>query len=153
MKVSLKVNGRTHEVDAAPDERLAMTIRNRLELTGTKVACARGECGACTVLIDGRLAYSCLTLTQACASSDVTTIEGVGTPDAMDRVQAAFVAHDAAQCGYCTPGQVLAAVRLLELDPDPDDDAITRAMSGNLCRCGTYPNIRKAIRSLATPQP
>lgn len=152
MKVSLKVNGRTHEVDAAPDERLAMTIRDRLELTGTKVACARGECGACTVLIDGRLAYSCLTLTHACASSEVTTIEGVGTPDAMGRVQAAFVAHDAAQCGYCTPGQVLAAVRLLETDPDPDDEAITRGMSGNLCRCGTYPNIRKAIRSLATPR-
>lgn len=149
MRVSLRVNGRTHEVDAPADERLLTTIRDRLDLTGTKLVCGRGECGACTVLLDGRLAYSCLTLTQACASREVTTIEGAGTPDAMHRVQEAFVAHDAAQCGFCTPGQVLAAMTLLATNPAPDDDAITRGMSGNLCRCGTYPNIRLAIRSLA----
>jgi isoquinoline 1-oxidoreductase alpha subunit len=147
--VTLRVNGRTHEVDAPADERLLTTIRERLELTGTKFACGRGECGACTVLLDGRLAYSCLTLTRACHAQDITTIEGVGTPAAMHRVQQAFVAHDAAQCGYCTPGQVLAAVALLESNPKPDDEAITRGMSGNLCRCGTYPNIRLAINSLA----
>jgi aerobic-type carbon monoxide dehydrogenase small subunit (CoxS/CutS family) len=149
MTVSLKVNGRTHEFDAAPDERLLSTIRDRLDLTGTKLVCGRGECGACTVLLDGRLAYSCLTLTNACAGRSVTTIEGVGAPDNLHRVQQAFIAHDAAQCGYCTPGQVLAAVALLEANPAPDDDAITRGMSGNLCRCGTYPNIRLAIKSLA----
>ena len=149
MKVSLKVNGRTHEFDAAADERLLSTIRDRLDLTGTKLVCGRGECGACTVLLDGKLAYSCLTLTHACAGQSVTTIEGVGAPDNLHRVQQAFVAHDAAQCGYCTPGQVLAAVALLETNPAPDDDAITRGMSGNLCRCGTYPNIRLAIKSLA----
>ena len=149
MTVSIKVNGRTHEVDVPADERLLSTLRERLELTGTKLVCGRGECGACTVLLDGRLAYSCLTLTSACDSSEITTIEGVGTPDSMHRVQQAFVAHDAAQCGFCTPGQVLAAVALLERDPHPDDAAITRGMSGNLCRCGTYPNIRLAIRSLA----
>ena len=149
MKVSLKVNGRTHEVDAPADERLVTTVRERLDLTGTKLVCGRGECGACTVLLDGRLAYSCLTLTHACDAREITTIEGVGTPEAMSRVQQAFVAHDAAQCGYCTPGQVLAAMTLLERDPAPDDDAITRGMSGNLCRCGTYPNIRLAIKSLA----
>ena len=149
MRVSLKVNGRTHEVDAPSDERLLTTIRERLELTGTKFACGRGECGACTVLIDGRLAYSCLTLTQACGGQAITTIEGVGGPSTRHRVQEAFAAHDAAQCGYCTPGQVLAAVALLESNPSPDDDAITRGMSGNLCRCGTYPNIRLAIKSLA----
>jgi isoquinoline 1-oxidoreductase alpha subunit len=150
VKSSLKVNGRTHEVDVPPDERLLTTIRERLDLTGTKLVCGRGECGACTVLLDGRLAYSCLTLTHGCAGQDITTIEGAGTPDAMSRVQQAFVAHDAAQCGFCTPGQVLAATALLAANPTPDDDAITRGMSGNLCRCGTYPNIRNAIKSLAS---
>ena len=149
MSVSLKVNGRTHEVDVPPDERLLTTIRDRLELTGSKLACGRGECGACTVLLDGRLAYSCLTLTHACDGHQVTTIEGVGTPAKLSRVQEAFAKHDAAQCGFCTPGQILAATALLEANPHPDDDAITRGMSGNLCRCGTYPNIRLAIKSLA----
>jgi isoquinoline 1-oxidoreductase alpha subunit len=148
--VSLTVNGRTHEVDAPPDERLLTTLRERLGLTGTKLVCGRGECGACTVLLDGKLAYSCLTLTHGCAGHSVTTIEGEGTPDALSRVQQAFLEHDAAQCGFCTPGQVLAATRLLEVNASPDDDAITRGMSGNLCRCGTYPNIRAAIQSLAT---
>jgi aerobic-type carbon monoxide dehydrogenase small subunit (CoxS/CutS family) len=151
MTVSLKVNGRTHEVDVPADERLLATIRDRLELTGTKLVCGRGECGACTVLIEGRLAYSCLTLTHACEGQQVTTIEGIGAPSTLHRVQQAFVEHDAAQCGYCTPGQVLAAVALLEANPRPNDDAITRGMSGNLCRCGTYPNIRLAIKSLAGP--
>jgi aerobic-type carbon monoxide dehydrogenase small subunit (CoxS/CutS family) len=149
MRTSVRVNGRTHEVDVPADERLLSTIRDRLELTGTKLACGRGECGACTVLLDGRLAYSCLTLTLACDGQQVTTIEGIGTPSTLHRVQQAFVQHDAAQCGYCTPGQVLAAAALLESNPHPDDDAITRGMSGNLCRCGTYPNIRLAIKSLS----
>lgn len=149
MRVSLTVNGRTHEVDAPLDERLLTTIRDRLDLTGTKLVCGRGECGACTVLLDGKLAYSCLTLTHACTSQEITTIEGVGTPESMNRVQQAFVSHDAAQCGFCTPGQVLAAMALLERQPHPDDEAITRGMSGNLCRCGTYPNIRLAIKSLS----
>jgi aerobic-type carbon monoxide dehydrogenase small subunit (CoxS/CutS family) len=149
VSTTLKVNGRTLEVDVPADERLLTTLRERLELTGTKLACGRGECGACTVMLGGRLAYSCLTLTRACEGAAVTTIEGIGTPSAMHRVQEAFARHDAAQCGFCTPGQVLAAVALLEADPHPDDEAITRAMSGNLCRCGTYPNIRLALQSLA----
>ena len=149
MSTPLKVNGRTLEVDVPADERLLTTLRERLELTGAKLVCGRGECGACTVLLDGRLAYSCLTLTRACEGSEVTTIEGIGTPSTLHRVQQAFVQHDAAQCGFCTPGQVLAAVALLESDPHPDDETITRAMSGNLCRCGTYPNIRLALKSLA----
>jgi xanthine dehydrogenase YagT iron-sulfur-binding subunit len=149
LRISLTVNGRTLEVDVPADERLLTTIRDRVELTGTKLVCGRGECGACTVMLDGRLAYSCLTLTAACEGQAVTTIEGLGAPDKLHPVQQAFVAHDAAQCGYCTPGQVLAAVALLEANPAPDDDAITRGMSGNLCRCGTYPNIRLAIKSLA----
>ena len=149
MSTELTVNGRIHEVDVPADERLLTTIRDRLDLTGTKLACGRGECGACTVLLDGKLAYSCLTLTRACEGRSVTTVEGLGAPGALDRVQQAFVTHDAAQCGFCTPGQVLAATALLASNPAPDDETINRAMSGNLCRCGTYPNIRLAIKSLA----
>jgi aerobic-type carbon monoxide dehydrogenase small subunit (CoxS/CutS family) len=149
MAVRLTVNGDMHEVDAPGDERLLATLRDRLELTGTKLVCGRGECGACTVLIDGRLAYSCLTLTQGCHEQSITTIEGLGSDGVLDRVQRAFVDHDAAQCGFCTPGQVLAAVALLEKNAHPSDAEITRGMSGNLCRCGTYPNIRLALESLA----
>jgi len=149
VSISLTVNGRTHEVDVPPDERLLTTIRDRLDLTGTKLACGRGECGACTILLDGKLAYSCLTLTRACEGQAITTVEGLGSPQSLHRVQQAFITHDAAQCGFCTPGQLLAATALLESNPAPDDDAISRAMSGNLCRCGTYPNIRLAIKSLA----
>lgn len=149
LRLRLTVNGRTHEVDAPDDERLLTTLRERLDLTGTKLGCGRGECGACTVLLDGRLAYSCLTLSQACDGASVVTIEGVGTPEALHPVQQAFIEHDAAQCGFCTPGQVLAAVALLSTDPRPDQDAISRAMSGNLCRCGTYPAIRAALSALA----
>jgi isoquinoline 1-oxidoreductase alpha subunit len=149
--VSLRVNGRTHEVDAPGDERLLATLRDRLDLTGTKLVCGRGECGACTVLLDGRLAYACLTLTAAAGDVEITTIEGIGTPEELHPVQRAFAEHDAAQCGYCTPGQILAAMKLLSDTPSPTDDDITRGMSGNLCRCGTYPKIRAAIASLAEP--
>lgn len=147
--VPLMVNGVRHQVDVPGDERLLTTLRERLHLTGAKLVCGRGECGACTVLLDGTLAYACLTLSAACADQRVTTIEGVGSPDQLHRVQQAFVAHDAAQCGFCTPGQVLAAVALLAGKPHPTDDEITRGMSGNLCRCGTYPNIKAALKSLA----
>jgi len=153
VKVSLTVNGRTHEVDAPDDERLLVTLRDRLDLTGAKLVCGRGECGACTVLLDGRLAYSCLTLTAACDATQVTTIEGLGTEERLHPVQRAFADHDAAQCGYCTPGQVLAAVKLLAETPSPTEEQIVRGMSGNLCRCGTYPKIRAAIASLAETRP
>jgi aerobic-type carbon monoxide dehydrogenase small subunit (CoxS/CutS family) len=150
VSVQLKVNGRHHDVDVPEDERLLTTIRERLHLTGAKLVCGRGECGACTVLLDGTLAYSCLTLTHACGGSTVTTVEGIGAPGTLHRVQQAFLDHDAAQCGYCTPGQLVAAVALLDANPHPDREAITRGMSGNLCRCGTYPNIRLALESLAS---
>jgi aerobic-type carbon monoxide dehydrogenase small subunit (CoxS/CutS family) len=151
--VQLTVNGTGHEVDVPDDERLLTTVRERLHLTGAKLVCGRGECGACTVLLNGKLEYSCLTLTHACANQIVTTVEGIGSPERLHRVQRAFLEHDAAQCGFCTPGQVLAAIVLLEANPRPTDDDITRAMSGNLCRCGTYPNIRSALRSLAGDNP
>src|SRR5438093_9646649 len=143
--IELTVNGTTHEVDVPDDERLLTTVRERLHLAGAKLVCGRGECGACTVLLDGKPAYSCLTLTHACAGESVTTIEGIGSPEKLHRVQQAFLTHDAAQCGFCTPGQVLAAVVLLDRNPHPTDDEITRGMSGNLCRCGTYPNIHSAL--------
>jgi xanthine dehydrogenase YagT iron-sulfur-binding subunit len=153
----LTVNGRTCQLDVAPDATLLSVLRDQLQLTGAKPACERGECGACTVLVadpDGKPepVYSCLALAHAHEDDRVTTIEGLSDrtgPHSMHPVQAAFVEHDAVQCGFCTPGQVLAAVALLDRDPDPSDEAIVRAMSGNLCRCGTYPKIIRAIQSAA----
>jgi xanthine dehydrogenase YagT iron-sulfur-binding subunit len=144
----LTVNGHSRPLEPQPDETLAATLRGRLGLHGTKVACARGECGACTVLLNGRPVYSCLTLTRACEGQQVETIEGLGA-ERLHPIQDAFVAHDAVQCGFCTPGQIMAAAALLRRTPQPDDEAIRRAMSGNLCRCGTYPNIVAAIRAVA----
>ena len=150
----LTINGRARRVDVAPDATLLSVLRNQLYLTGAKPACERGECGACTVLLDGadgtvEPIYACLTLAAAHEGESVTTIEGLAPAGGLHPVQAAFVEHDAVQCGYCTPGQVLAAVALLARQPDPSDDDITRGMSGNLCRCGTYPKIARAIRSAA----
>lgn len=148
--MELVVNARARTVVPEPDETLADTLRLRLDLTGTKVACARGECGACTVLLDDEPVYACLTLTMACDGARVTTIEGVASADGtLHPVQRAFVEHDAVQCGFCTPGQVMAAVALLARDPSPDADAIRTGMGGNLCRCGTYPRIAVAIRAAA----
>jgi aerobic-type carbon monoxide dehydrogenase small subunit (CoxS/CutS family) len=145
----LIVNGIAHDVVPETSETLAETLRHRLDLTGTKVACGRGECGACTVLLDGSAVYSCLTLTIACEGCAVTTVEGLSPPDRLHPVQRAFIEHDAVQCGFCTPGQIMAAVALLERQPKPDEAAIVKAMSGNLCRCGTYPRIKAAILSVA----
>ncbi len=145
----LIVNGAAHEVNAPAHETLLTTLRERLNLTGTKLVCGRGECGACTVLVGGVSVYSCLTLTAACELEDVTTIEGVAQNGTLHPVQAAFIAEDALQCGFCTPGQILAAIALLRDNPDPTDDEILRGMSGNLCRCGTYPKIVRAVRAAA----
>ena len=145
----LLVNGREYDVAPEPVESLAETLRERLHLTGTKVSCGRGECGSCTVLLDGRVVYSCLTITNACAGAAITTIEGLAAPGELHPVQRAFIDHDAVQCGFCTPGQVLAAVALLSSTPVPDESEIQRAMSGNLCRCGTYPRIAQAIRAVS----
>jgi aerobic-type carbon monoxide dehydrogenase small subunit (CoxS/CutS family) len=145
----LIVNGAAHDVTAPGHETLLTTLRERLHLTGTKLVCGRGECGACTVLVDGVSVYSCLTLTAACDQQAVTTIEGLGRNGTLHPVQAAFVAEDALQCGYCTPGQILAAVALLADNPDPTDHDILRGMSGNLCRCGAYPKILRAVRAAA----
>lgn len=147
--MELVVNGARRPVRPGPAETLATTLREGLHLTGTKVACARGECGACTVLLDGEPVYSCLTLTRGIDGAPITTIEGLGTPAELHPVQRAFIEHDAVQCGFCTPGQIMAAVALLASagDAEPDEETIRRGMSGNLCRCGTYPRIVAAIRA------
>src|SRR3954471_17050790 len=128
----LIVNGATYDVTAPAHETLLTTLRDRLELTGAKLVCGRGECGACTVLLDGASVYSCLTLTAACDGRKVTTIEGVGRDEALHPVQRAFIDHDALQCGFCTPGQILAAISLLRDIPNPTEADVARGMSGNL---------------------
>ena len=153
----LTVNGSPYELpaDLPGHETLLSTLRDRLQLTGTKLVCGRGECGACTVLLSAAgekpdLAYACLTLTVACDDHAVTTVEGVGDEvRGLHPVQRAFMTHDAAQCGYCTPGQILAAIALLEEHPHPTEEEVIRGMSGNLCRCGTYPKIVRAVLDAA----
>src|SRR5688572_16383437 len=149
----LVINGTAHELDVAGHETLLAVLRDRLALTGTKLSCERGECGACTVLLRSRgvrrTVYSCLTLAAACDDAHVTTIEGLGAGGALHPLQEAFIAHDAVQCGFCTPGQLIAATALLEENPAPTEQDIRVAMSGNLCRCGTYPKIVRAIQDVA----
>ena len=149
----LTVNGASHDVYVPGHETLLTTLRERLELTGTKLVCGRGECGACTVLIDGVSAYACLTLTAGCEASEITTIEGVGRADALHPVQSAFVRHDALQCGFCTPGQILAAISLLRENGNPTEADVIAGMSGNLCRCGAYPKILRAVLDAAQAPP
>jgi len=151
----LTVNGVAHDVTPRGSETLLGFLRDRLHLTGAKLVCGRGECGACTVLLedteggDQRPVYACLTLVAACDGCRVTTVEGLGRAGGLHPVQEAFVEHDAVQCGFCTPGQVLAAIALLERHPEPTTDDIRRGMSGNLCRCGTYPRIIDAVTAAA----
>ena len=145
----LTVNGRVHELEVEPDSSLFEVLHQRLALTGTKVACGHGECGVCTVLLDGEIVYSCLTLAAACDDSAVVTVEGLAAPGQLAPLQRAFIAHDAAQCGYCTPGQLVAAHALLAANAHPNEDETREAMSGNLCRCGTYPRILAAIHAVA----
>jgi aerobic-type carbon monoxide dehydrogenase small subunit (CoxS/CutS family) len=145
----LTVNAGDHEVALAGHETLLTVLRERLQLTGTKLGCARGECGACTVLVDGRPAYACLSLAAGCGGSSITTVEGLGSAGALHPLQQAFIDHDALQCGFCTPGQLLAGAALLRDTTHPTAEEILGAMSGNLCRCGTYPKIRRAIDAAA----
>ena len=145
----LTVNGSAYEVPVSGHDTLLGVLRGRLALTGTKIVCGRGECGACTVLLDGKPAYACLTLAAACEGAAVTTIEGMGTPDRLHALQEAFIAHDALQCGFCTPGQIMAAAALLAENPAPTEEEVRHGMSGNLCRCGTYPRIVRAVLDAA----
>ena len=137
----LSVNGQSHEVDVPAGRTLAETLREELGLTGTKVACGEGHCGACTVLLDGVPVYSCITLAHMVGEREVTTIEGLREHPLVE----AFVRADALQCGFCTPGQIVSASALVESNPSPSSEEIRHAMAGNLCRCGTYPKIEEAI--------
>jgi xanthine dehydrogenase YagT iron-sulfur-binding subunit len=148
-RVTLQVNGRRHRLLIEPRWSLLYVIRERLGLTGTKVGCERGECGACTVLINGQPRYACLILAAEAEGTEITTLEGLMKGEDLGPVQQAFVESDAFQCGYCTPGQIIAVEGLLRSNPDPSIEEIRRGMSGNLCRCGTYPNIFKAVRRAA----
>src|ERR1700756_5171405 len=144
--VVLSVNGKRHEVQLEPRVSLLDALREHLGLTGSKKGCDQGTCGACTVWLEGRRVLACLTLAVACEGREVTTIEGLAADGELHPVQAAFVEHDAFQCGYCTPGQIMSAVKLLEEGHAGDDAEIAEWMSGNICRCAAYPNIRAAIR-------
>jgi xanthine dehydrogenase YagT iron-sulfur-binding subunit len=148
--IVLSVNGEGRALVVEPRRTLLDALREDLQLTGAKPGCNLGQCGACTVLLDGEAVYSCLTLAVECEGREITTIEGLGRGDALDRIQRAFVEHDALQCGFCTPGQVLAMKALLDRDPHPSEHDIVRAMSGNICRCGAYPKIMAAARALAS---
>ncbi len=134
---------------ATPRRSLLDVLRTSLGLTGTKLVCNEGDCGACTVLIDGRPVYACLTLAIACEGKSVETIEGLAKNGALHPVQQAFLDHDAYQCGFCTPGQIMSVVALLRGTPQPSEDDVRRAVAGNLCRCGAYPNIVAAGMSAA----
>ena len=139
----LRINGGVYQLDALPGTTLAEALRDRNGLTGTKVACSEGHCGTCTVLVDGTPTLSCITLAHRLEGREITTIEGL-RDHPMVR---AFVRADAVQCGYCTPGQIVSAVALVESSPDPSPEEIRHRMAGNICRCGTYPKIEEAIRT------
>ena len=148
--ISLNVNGEVRRVDVLPQETLAMTLRYKLGLTGTKLGCDRAECGACTVMLDDIAHYSCSTLTHSVRARKIVTIEGLAGPGgALHPVQQAFVDELAPQCGFCTPGQVMSAVALLKHNPRPSREEARMAMSGNLCRCGAYDNYLNAVMRAA----
>jgi len=145
--ITLDINGKTHALRIDPRASLLDTLRERLGMTGSKKGCAHGQCGACTVHVDGRPVNACLTLAAVAQGTKITTIEGLANGDDLHPVQAAFVEHDALQCGYCTPGQIMSAVAVVADPRIKTDDDIREHMSGNLCRCGAYPNIVSAVRA------
>ena len=150
MPIDLDVNGRRHRVDVPGDRTLLSVLREELALTGSKYGCGEGQCGACTVLIDGRAVRSCRTPVADAARKRVTTIEGLERGGRLHPVQQAFLDEHALQCGYCTAGMIMAGVALLERTPSPTDEEIVRGMNGNVCRCGTYPEIVAAIKRAAS---
>lgn len=145
----LKINGQERRVEAPPEESLLSVLRNRLELTGTKYGCGEGQCGACTVLVEGQPARSCRLPVSAAAGKKITTIEGLAQDGRLHPVQQAFLEQEAFQCAYCTSGMIVAAAGLLSDNPRPSEEQIVRSMNGNICRCGTYPRILAAIHQAA----
>jgi isoquinoline 1-oxidoreductase subunit alpha len=146
--MELKVNGKQHQIEVEAEMPLLWALRDELGITGPKYGCGIAMCGACTVHVDGVAVRSC-SLQVGDATGEITTIEGLGSPQAMHAVQAAWVELQVAQCGYCQPGQIMSAASLLGINAEPTDDDIDRAMSANLCRCGTYPRIRLAVKAAA----
>jgi xanthine dehydrogenase YagT iron-sulfur-binding subunit len=146
--ITLRINGKDHQLRVDPRTTLLDCLRETVALTGTKKGCDHGQCGACTVHVNGRRVNSCLSLAVMHDGEEITTIEGLGTPDALHPMQAAFVAHDGYQCGYCTSGQIMSAVALLKEPCGPDDAAVKELMSGNICRCGAYVHIVAAIQQV-----
>jgi len=148
LAITLRINGKDHQLRIDPRTTLLDCIRETVALTGTKKGCDHGQCGACTVHVNGRRVNSCLSLAVMHDGAEITTIEGLGTPDRLHPMQAAFVARDGYQCGYCTSGQIMSAVALLKEPCGPDDTAVKELMSGNICRCGAYANIVAAIQQV-----
>ena len=149
MKITIRVNGTSHEVDVAPAQTLLSVLRDNLDLTGTKYGCGEGQCGACTVLVDNQPIKSCQPHAARLQGKSITTIESLDKDGRLHPIQQAFLAREAMQCGYCTPGMIMAAVGLLSANAHPTEDAIVKAMDKNLCRCGTYPRIIAAIKDAA----
>ena len=149
MRHSLRINNKTHQVDAEPTDSLLSVIRSDVGLTGSKYGCGEGHCGACTVLIDGQAVKSCVTSLGSAAGKAITTIEGLADGERLHPVQQAFLEAEAFQCGYCTPGMVMAVVGLLRTNANPSDADIGRVLDRNVCRCGTYPRIVKAVQLAA----
>ena len=149
MRHSLRINNKTHQVDAEPTDSLLSVIRSDVGLTGSKYGCGEGHCGACTVLIDGQAVKSCVTSLGSAAGKAITTIEGLADGERLHPVQQAFLEAEAFQCGYCTPGLVMAVVGLLRTNVNPSDADIGRVLDRNVCRCGTYPRIVKAVQLAA----
>jgi xanthine dehydrogenase YagT iron-sulfur-binding subunit len=148
VSLTLAVNGERRRIDTEPRVSLLDALREHMGLTGSKKGCDQGTCGACTVWIDGRRVLACLTLAVSCEGREVTTIEGLADGEQLHPMQRAFIEHDAFQCGFCTPGQIMSAVKLLEEGNAGSDAEIAEFMSGNICRCAAYPNIRAAIRQV-----
>jgi xanthine dehydrogenase YagT iron-sulfur-binding subunit len=146
--IALNVNGKVHNLRLDPRTTLLDTLRENLDLPGTKKGCDHGQCGACTVHVNGRRVNSCLSFAVMHANDEITTIEGIGQPDNLHPMQAAFVEHDGYQCGYCTSGQIMSAVAVLKEPVGPTDEDVKNAMYGNICRCGAYPNIIAAVQQV-----
>lgn len=149
---TLRVNGRTHSIDVPASESLLTVLRDELALTGAKYGCGEGQCGACTVLVDGQAIRACITRVGTMQGKSITTIEGLAAGNELHTVQHAFVEEDAMQCGYCTSGMILSAVALLRQQPNPTDEQIVRALNGNICRCGSHPRIVEAVRRAAAAE-
>lgn len=149
VSIRLNVNSHMHDLEVEPRQTLLDVLRNDLHLTGTKKGCDMGECGACTVIIDGKSAYSCLLLAVECEERQILTIEGLAKGKELDPVQTAFIEHDAMQCGFCTPGQIMSVKALLDHNPHPSPGEIRTGISGNICRCSTYVHIFEAVDAAA----